>query len=55
MSKAKPYDISKKVVWEAYQRVKANYCSSKRDVPRQALRITCGCHCIYVKFTCVPL
>lgn len=24
MSKAKPYDISKKVVWEAYQRVKAN-------------------------------
>ncbi|MCG8553895.1 MAG: hypothetical protein MJD61_01185 [Proteobacteria bacterium] len=24
MSKAKPFDISKKVVWEAYQRVKAN-------------------------------
>ena len=24
VSKAKPFDISKKVVWEAYQRVKAN-------------------------------
>jgi len=24
VSKAKPFDISKKVVWEAYQRIKAN-------------------------------
>ena len=40
MSEAKPYEISKQLVWEAYQRVKAN--KGAAGVDGQTLGALCG-------------